>query len=149
MFQSPTKAVYNARHWALESEEAPPATFLGRSPPAPVSSASSSHEVRSCSARSPLLFIVTRTDPPQQAPASAGGSSKEPKDDAPKDDGVFKAPPPPPKVTKFVTLPTDLYQDAVTALKCRKEHKEVRGADCRCGGTDRPCHSHVEVFLET
>lgn len=59
-----------------------------------------------------------------QAPVSAGGASKEPADDQ-KEDGVFKAPPPPPKVTKCVTVPTDLYRDSVTALKCRKEHKEV------------------------
>ncbi|XP_074477182.1 wings apart-like protein homolog isoform X2 [Sebastes fasciatus] len=91
--KSPTKAVYNARHWALEREEEPPPTFVSRSQTAPV-------------------------------PVSAGGSSKEPSD-AQKDDGLFKAPPPPPKVTKFVTLPTDLYQDTVTALKCRKEHKEL------------------------
>jgi len=65
--------------------------------------------------------------PRRQAPVSAGGSRKEPAD-AQKDDGVFKAPPPPPKVTKFVTLPTDLYQDTITALKCRKEHKEVSGS---------------------
>lgn len=45
-----------------------------------------------------------------------------------KDDGVFKAPPPPPKVTKSVTIPTVPYQDIVTALKCRKEHKEVSTA---------------------
>ncbi len=45
-----------------------------------------------------------------------------------KDDGVFKAPPPPPKVIKSVTIPTVPYQDIVTALKCRKEHKEVRTA---------------------
>uniref|UniRef100_UPI0037E74980 wings apart-like protein homolog n=1 Tax=Semicossyphus pulcher TaxID=241346 RepID=UPI0037E74980 len=91
--KSPTKAVYNARHWTLESEEEPPPTFLSKPQTAP-------------------------------APAAAGGSSKEPSD-AKKDDGVFKAPPPPPKVTKCVTLPTDLYQDTVTALKCRKEHKEL------------------------
>lgn len=42
-----------------------------------------------------------------------------------KDDGVFKAPPPPPKVIKSETIPTRLNQDIVTALKCRKEHKEV------------------------
>uniref|UniRef100_A0A8C4HDY0 Wings apart-like protein homolog n=1 Tax=Dicentrarchus labrax TaxID=13489 RepID=A0A8C4HDY0_DICLA len=88
MFQSPTKAVYNARHWTLENEEEPPPPFFSRSQTAPVR------------------------------------SSKEPSD-AHKDDGVFKAPPPPPKVTKCVTLPTDLYQDTVTALKCRKEHKEL------------------------
>lgn len=45
-----------------------------------------------------------------------------------KDDGVFKAPPPPPKVIKSVTIPTVPYQDIVTALKCRKEHKEVSTA---------------------
>ncbi|XP_045924164.1 wings apart-like protein homolog [Micropterus dolomieu] len=91
--KSPTKAVYNARHWTLESEEEPPPSYFSRSQTAPV-------------------------------PVSAGGSSKEPSD-AQKDEGVFKAPPPPPKVTKCVTLPTDLYQDTVTALKCRKEHKEL------------------------
>ena len=63
-----------------------------------------------------------------QEPVSAGGSSKE-SSDAQKDEGVFKAPPPPPKVTKCVTVPTDLYQDQVTALKCRKEHKEVPNSD--------------------
>ncbi|XP_052010114.1 wings apart-like protein homolog isoform X2 [Xyrauchen texanus] len=42
-----------------------------------------------------------------------------------KDDGVFKAPPPPPKVIKSVTIPTEPYQDIVTALKCRTEHKEL------------------------
>uniref|UniRef100_A0A8C5ADG2 WAPL cohesin release factor a n=1 Tax=Gadus morhua TaxID=8049 RepID=A0A8C5ADG2_GADMO len=42
-----------------------------------------------------------------------------------KDDGLFKAPPPPPKVIKSETLPTRLHQDIVTALKCRKEHKEL------------------------
>lgn len=42
-----------------------------------------------------------------------------------KDDGLFKAPPPPPKVIKSETIPTRLNQDIVTALKCRKEHKEV------------------------
>lgn len=65
-----------------------------------------------------------------QEPVTAGGSSKE-SADVQKDDGVFKAPPPPPKVTKCVTIPTDLYQDQVTALKCRKEHKEVLHTCCR------------------
>ncbi|KAM9837152.1 wings apart-like protein homolog [Aulostomus maculatus] len=91
--KSPTKAVYNARHWTLESEEEPPPPFFSRSQTAP-------------------------------ATVSAGGPSKEPSD-AQKDDGVFKAPPPPPKVTKCVTVPTDPYQDTVTTLKCRKEHKEL------------------------
>uniref|UniRef100_A0A669CYK8 Wings apart-like protein homolog n=1 Tax=Oreochromis niloticus TaxID=8128 RepID=A0A669CYK8_ORENI len=88
VFQSPTKAVYNARHWTLESEEEPPPPFFARSQTTPVS------------------------------------SSKEPSNSQ-KDDGVFKAPPPPPKVTKCVTVPTDPYQDTVTALKCHKEHKEL------------------------
>ncbi|XP_071318574.1 wings apart-like protein homolog [Trachinotus anak] len=91
--KSPTKAVYNARHWTVESEEEPPPPFFSRSQTAP-------------------------------ATVSAGGSSKEPSDSQ-KDDGIFKAPPPPPKVTKCVTFPTDLYQDTVTTLKCRKEHKEL------------------------
>ncbi|XP_028287687.1 wings apart-like protein homolog isoform X2 [Parambassis ranga] len=90
--KSPTKAVYNARHWAVESEEEPPPAFFSRS---------------------------------QAAPAVSGGSTKESSDSQKKDDGVFKAPPPPPKVTKCVTVPTDPYQDTVTALKCRKEHKEL------------------------
>ncbi|CAJ1081368.1 wings apart-like protein homolog [Xyrichtys novacula] len=91
--KSPTKAVYNARHWTVDSEEEPPPPFFSRSQTAP-------------------------------APVAAGASTKE-TPEAQKDDNVFKAPPPPPKVTKCVTLPTDLYQDTVTALKCRKEHKEL------------------------
>ncbi|KAJ4940187.1 hypothetical protein JOQ06_026496 [Pogonophryne albipinna] len=59
--KSPTKAVYNARHWAVESEEEAPQTYVSSAP----------------------------------------------------------------VITKCVTLPTDLYQDTVTALKCRKEHKEL------------------------
>ncbi|XP_030642480.1 wings apart-like protein homolog [Chanos chanos] len=54
---------------------------------------------------------------------SVSSSSKE--TNAHKDDGVFKAPPPPPKVIKSVTIPTQPYQDIVTALKCRTEHKEL------------------------
>ncbi|KAI1886956.1 hypothetical protein AGOR_G00201100 [Albula goreensis] len=88
--KSPTKAVYNARHWNRpEAEELPP-------PPL-----SRSHT----------------------APASLSGDSKD--TNSHKDDGVFKAPPPPPKVIKSVTIPTEPYQDIVTALKCRKEHKEL------------------------
>ncbi|XP_016297626.1 wings apart-like protein homolog isoform X2 [Sinocyclocheilus anshuiensis] len=56
-------------------------------------------------------------------PASVSSSSKD--TNSHKDDGVFKAPPPPPKVIKSVTIPTEPYQDIVTALKCRKEHKEL------------------------
>uniref|UniRef100_A0A8C0S621 WAPL cohesin release factor n=2 Tax=Canis lupus familiaris TaxID=9615 RepID=A0A8C0S621_CANLF len=85
--RSPTKAVYNARHWNHpDSEELP-------GPP-----------------------IVK----PQSATVRL--SSKEPNQ---KDDGVFKAPAPPPKVIKTVTIPTQPYQDIVTALKCRKEDKEL------------------------
>ncbi|KAM3912544.1 wings apart-like protein homolog isoform 2-T2 [Leptodactylus fuscus] len=84
--RSPTKAVYNARHWNHpEAEELPSA---------PASKA-------------------------QSAPTKPSETS------APKDDGVFKAPAPPPKVIKTVTIPTQPYQDMVTALKCRKEHKEL------------------------
>uniref|UniRef100_A0A8C0Y736 Wings apart-like protein homolog n=1 Tax=Cyprinus carpio carpio TaxID=630221 RepID=A0A8C0Y736_CYPCA len=83
--KSPTKAVYNARHWNQpEPEELLPM------PP------SRSQCVR---------------------------RSKE--SNSHKDDGVFKAPAPPPKVIKSVTVPTEPYQDMVTALKCRKEHKEL------------------------
>uniref|UniRef100_A0A8C5GYF4 Wings apart-like protein homolog n=1 Tax=Gouania willdenowi TaxID=441366 RepID=A0A8C5GYF4_GOUWI len=86
--QSPTKAVYNARHWAVQSEEEPPPSIFTRPVTAPVRS--------------------TKEQPDPQ-----------------KDDSVFKAPPPPPKVTKCVTVPEDPYQDTVTTLKCRKEHKEL------------------------
>uniref|UniRef100_A0A6Q2XP78 Wings apart-like protein homolog n=1 Tax=Esox lucius TaxID=8010 RepID=A0A6Q2XP78_ESOLU len=80
--QSPTKAVYNARHWNREPEELPP-------------------------------------------PHVPRGSSKD-STNSHKDDGLFKAPPcPPPKVIKSVSFPTEPYQDIVTALKCRKEHKEL------------------------
>ncbi|XP_076005765.1 wings apart-like protein homolog isoform X2 [Genypterus blacodes] len=92
--KSPTKAVYNARHWTVGSEEEPLPTVFSRSQTAPTT-------------------------------VSAGGSSSKEPSSAPKDDGVFKAPPPPPKVTKCVTFPEDPYQDTVTTLKCRKEHKEL------------------------
>ncbi|XP_036211952.1 wings apart-like protein homolog isoform X9 [Myotis myotis] len=85
--RSPTKAVYNARHWNHpDSEELP--------------------------------------GPPVVKPQSVTVrlSSKETNQ---KDDGVFKAPAPPPKVIKTVTIPTQPYQDIVTALKCRKEDKEL------------------------
>ncbi|XP_056147614.1 wings apart-like protein homolog isoform X2 [Lampris incognitus] len=88
--KSPSKAVYNARHWNQpEPEEMPP-------PPL-----SRSHT----------------------APASLSGGSKD--SNSHKDDGLFKAPPPPPKVIKSETIPTRPNQDIITALKCRKEHKEL------------------------
>lgn len=65
--------------------------------------------------------------PPQ---AILSSSSKD--SNSHKDDGLFKAPPPPPKVIKSETIPTRLNQDIVTALKCRKEHKEVSPEDV-CG----------------
>uniref|UniRef100_A0A9J8CA11 Wings apart-like protein homolog n=1 Tax=Cyprinus carpio carpio TaxID=630221 RepID=A0A9J8CA11_CYPCA len=74
--KSPTKAVYNARHW-------------------------------------------NQPEPEELLPMPPSRSQ------APPDDGVFKAPAPPPKVIKSVTVPTEPYQDMVTALKCRKEHKEL------------------------
>ncbi|XP_037127356.1 wings apart-like protein homolog [Syngnathus acus] len=62
----------------------------------------------------------------QTAPAVLSSGASGGKDgDSRKDDGVFKAPPPPPKVIKSETIPTRPYQDIVTALKCRKEHKEL------------------------
>lgn len=61
--------------------------------------------------------------PKPSASSSSTSSSKD--TNSHKDDGVFKAPPPPPKVIKSVTIPTELNQDIVTALKCRKEHKEL------------------------
>uniref|UniRef100_A0A3B1KCW7 Wings apart-like protein homolog n=1 Tax=Astyanax mexicanus TaxID=7994 RepID=A0A3B1KCW7_ASTMX len=83
--RSPTKAVYNARHWNQpDSEELPP-------------------------------------PPPSAGPS---GSSKE-SNSHKGDEAVFKTPPLPPKVIKSVTIPTQPYQDIVTALKCRKEHKEL------------------------
>uniref|UniRef100_A0A673HKA1 Wings apart-like protein homolog n=1 Tax=Sinocyclocheilus rhinocerous TaxID=307959 RepID=A0A673HKA1_9TELE len=83
--KSPTKAVYNARHWNQPEPEE-------------------------------LLPV-----PPSRSQCVR--RSKE--SNTHKDDGVFKAPAPPPKVIKSVTVPTEPYQDMVTALKCRKEHKEL------------------------
>lgn len=83
--RSPTKAVYNARHWNQPESELPAL---------------------------PVLKAQSAPAKPLEAPC-------------PKDDGVFKAPAPPPKVIKTVTIPTQPYQDIVTALKCRKEHKEL------------------------
>uniref|UniRef100_A0A672JS09 WAPL cohesin release factor n=1 Tax=Sinocyclocheilus grahami TaxID=75366 RepID=A0A672JS09_SINGR len=88
--KSPTKAVYNARHW----NQPEPEDLLPMPP--------------------------SRSQAP---PAASSGGSKE--SNTHKDDGVFKAPAPPPKVIKSVTIPTEPYQDMVTALKCRKEHKEL------------------------
>uniref|UniRef100_A0A8C1W7G5 Wings apart-like protein homolog n=1 Tax=Cyprinus carpio TaxID=7962 RepID=A0A8C1W7G5_CYPCA len=62
---------------------------------------------------------------PEEVPPPASVSSSSKDTNSHKDDGVFKAPPPPPKVIKSVTIPTEPYQDIVTALKCRKEHKEL------------------------
>nr|XP_054493740.1 wings apart-like protein homolog isoform X1 [Agelaius phoeniceus]XP_054493741.1 wings apart-like protein homolog isoform X1 [Agelaius phoeniceus]XP_054493742.1 wings apart-like protein homolog isoform X1 [Agelaius phoeniceus] len=85
--QSPTKAVYNARHWNQPESEALPAPPALKTPSVPVRLSS--------------------------------------KEAIHKDDGVFKAPAPPPKVIKTVTIPTQPYQEIVTALKCRKEDKEL------------------------
>uniref|UniRef100_A0AAY4AZ14 Wings apart-like protein homolog n=1 Tax=Denticeps clupeoides TaxID=299321 RepID=A0AAY4AZ14_9TELE len=62
-------------------------------------------------------------EPEEMPPPAPTRGSKE--TNSHKDDGVFKAPPPPPKVMKSVTIPTQLNQDIVTTLKCRKEHKEL------------------------
>uniref|UniRef100_A0A8C5AKU5 Wings apart-like protein homolog n=1 Tax=Gadus morhua TaxID=8049 RepID=A0A8C5AKU5_GADMO len=62
---------------------------------------------------------------PEEMPPPLARAHTAPDGTAHKDDGLFKAPPPPPKVIKSETLPTRLHQDIVTALKCRKEHKEL------------------------
>uniref|UniRef100_UPI00398F4B62 wings apart-like protein homolog isoform X2 n=1 Tax=Pristiophorus japonicus TaxID=55135 RepID=UPI00398F4B62 len=99
--RSPTKAVYNARHWNQpEPEEQPPTLSLSLNAPGAAS-------------KQPV---------PQSQAAPAIIALKE---TAQKDEGVFKAPPPPPRVIKTVTIPTQPYQDIVTALKCRKEDKEL------------------------
>ncbi|NXC47892.1 WAPL protein, partial [Penelope pileata] len=85
--RSPTKAVYNARHWNQPESEVLPAPPALKTPSVPVRLSS--------------------------------------KEAIHKDDGVFKAPAPPPKVIKTVTIPTQPYQEIVTALKCRKEDKEL------------------------
>ncbi|XP_048472206.1 wings apart-like protein homolog [Rhincodon typus] len=100
--RSPTKAVYNARHWNQpEPEELPPTLSL------------SHNAVGSATSKQPLI---------QSQATQAIVALKE---TAQKDEGVFKAPPPPPRVIKTVTIPTQPYQDIVTALKCRKEDKEL------------------------
>ncbi|XP_030234769.1 wings apart-like protein homolog isoform X3 [Gadus morhua] len=66
----------------------------------------------------PPPLARAHTAPPTLSSGSKDGTAH-------KDDGLFKAPPPPPKVIKSETLPTRLHQDIVTALKCRKEHKEL------------------------
>uniref|UniRef100_A0A3P9NX02 Wings apart-like protein homolog n=1 Tax=Poecilia reticulata TaxID=8081 RepID=A0A3P9NX02_POERE len=89
-FQSPSKAVYNARHWNQPEPEEIPVPPLSRS---------------------------------QTSPAVLSSGSKD--SNSHKDDGLFKAPPPPPKVIKSETIPTRPNQEIVTALKCRKEDKEL------------------------
>lgn len=70
-----------------------------------------------------LLWYESRLSASFGPQAVLSSSSKD--NNSHKDDGVFKAPPPPPKVIKSETIPTRLNQDIVTALKCRKEDKEV------------------------
>uniref|UniRef100_A0A665W4G3 Wings apart-like protein homolog n=1 Tax=Echeneis naucrates TaxID=173247 RepID=A0A665W4G3_ECHNA len=63
---------------------------------------------------------------PEEMPVpSLSRSQTAPDSNSHKDDGLFKAPPPPPKVIKSETIPTRPNQDIVTALKCRKEDKEL------------------------
>ncbi|XP_072138670.1 wings apart-like protein homolog [Mobula birostris] len=100
--RSPTKAVYNARHWNQPEAEELPSTLL-----------QSHNSTGSVASKQPLVQSQT-------TPVIA--TTKE---TAQKDEGVFKAPPPPPRVIKTVTIPTQPYQDIVTALKCRKEDKEL------------------------
>ncbi|XP_043535182.1 wings apart-like protein homolog isoform X2 [Chiloscyllium plagiosum] len=100
--RSPTKAVYNARHWNQpEPEELPPTLSLSHNA---VGSATSKQPLTQSQATPAIVTLKETTQ---------------------KDEGVFKAPPPPPRVIKTVTIPTQPYQDIVTALKCRKEDKEL------------------------
>uniref|UniRef100_A0A8D3CP24 Wings apart-like protein homolog n=1 Tax=Scophthalmus maximus TaxID=52904 RepID=A0A8D3CP24_SCOMX len=69
------------------------------------------------------LFLPQAVLSSSSSSISSSSSSKD--SNSHKDDGLFKAPPPPPQVIKSETLPTRLNQDIVTALKCRKEHKEL------------------------
>ncbi|XP_061546674.1 wings apart-like protein homolog [Phycodurus eques] len=98
--KSPAKAVYNARHWNQPEPEEIPTPPLSRSQTAPATLSSGGS-------------------------SSSGGSGSSKDSNSHKDDNLFKAPPPPPKVIKSETIPTRPYQDIVTALKCRKEHKEL------------------------
>ncbi|XP_069741743.1 wings apart-like protein homolog isoform X2 [Narcine bancroftii] len=100
--RSPTKAVYNARHWNQPETEELPSTLS--QPHNPAGSATSKQPLAQSQA---TPVVATTKETPQ------------------KDEGVFKAPPPPPRVIKTVTIPTQPYQDIVTALKCRKEDKEL------------------------
>ncbi|XP_061693226.1 wings apart-like protein homolog [Syngnathoides biaculeatus] len=101
--KSPAKAVYNARHWNQPEPEEIPTPPLSRSQTAPA--------------------ILSSSGSSSSNSGGGGGSSKD--SNSHKDDSLFKAPPPPPKVIKSETIPTRPYQDIVTALKCRKEHKEL------------------------
>ncbi|XP_078284729.1 wings apart-like protein homolog isoform X3 [Rhinoraja longicauda] len=101
--RSPTKAVYNARHWNQPEAEELPSTLSQ-----PNNAAGSATSKQPLAAQSQTTLVVAST-----------------KETAQKDEGVFKAPPPPPRVIKTVTIPTQPYQDIVTALKCRKEDKEL------------------------
>uniref|UniRef100_A0A673CIS8 WAPL cohesin release factor a n=1 Tax=Sphaeramia orbicularis TaxID=375764 RepID=A0A673CIS8_9TELE len=71
----------------------------------------------------PILLLWY--EPISPSPSSGHLSSSSKDSNSHKDDGLFKAPPPPPKVIKSETIPTRPNQDIVTALKCRKEHKEL------------------------
>uniref|UniRef100_A0A665W4P4 Wings apart-like protein homolog n=1 Tax=Echeneis naucrates TaxID=173247 RepID=A0A665W4P4_ECHNA len=62
---------------------------------------------------------------PEEMPVPSLSRSSSKDSNSHKDDGLFKAPPPPPKVIKSETIPTRPNQDIVTALKCRKEDKEL------------------------
>ncbi|XP_016113508.1 wings apart-like protein homolog [Sinocyclocheilus grahami] len=141
--KSPTKAVYNARHWNQPEPEdlLPMPPSRSQAPPAASSGGSkesNTHKddgVFKAPAPPPKVIksVTIPTEPYQdmvtalkcrkehKEAASSGGSKES---NTHKDDGVFKAPAPPPKVIKSVTIPTEPYQDMVTALKCRKEHKE-------------------------
>uniref|UniRef100_A0A669EU37 WAPL cohesin release factor n=1 Tax=Oreochromis niloticus TaxID=8128 RepID=A0A669EU37_ORENI len=89
---------------------------------------SQAKEKKAKKAAAALAALSSSVDSPhtsdsQDSHAILSSSSKD--SNSHKDDGLFKAPPPPPKVIKSETIPTRLNQDIVTALKCRKEDKEL------------------------
>uniref|UniRef100_A0AAX7VJU6 Wings apart-like protein homolog n=1 Tax=Astatotilapia calliptera TaxID=8154 RepID=A0AAX7VJU6_ASTCA len=89
---------------------------------------SQAKEKKARKAAAALAALSSSVDSPhtsdsQDSHAILSSSSKD--SNSHKDDGLFKAPPPPPKVIKSETIPTRLNQDIVTALKCRKEDKEL------------------------
>ncbi|XP_063049452.1 wings apart-like protein homolog [Engraulis encrasicolus] len=124
--KSPAKAVYNARHWNQPEPEEPPAPTRTISAPAALgSTGSGSSSSSSSSSKTGGGGSGSSSSSSSSSSTSTSSKEKDTNSHKKKDDDVFKAPPPPPKLIKSDTIPTQPYQDIVTALKCRKEHKEL------------------------